>query len=93
MDVCVLGCAWGVCPGVQKIGLMAVTAVPFVGTAAFCLDEVNPHITCDHTSVLGFTAVPCEIRLLLRQHSTLEISPLITIITHWLVQRGLVTLQ
>jgi hypothetical protein len=34
--------------------------------------------------------VPSEVRLLLRQHSTLEISPLITIITRWLVQLGLV---
>ena len=34
--------------------------------------------------------VPSEVRSLQRQHSTLEISPLITIITRWLVQLGLV---
>ncbi len=36
------------------------------------------------------TDVPSEVRSLQRQHSTLEGSPLITIITRWLVQLGLV---
>jgi hypothetical protein len=37
------------------------------------------------------TDVPSEMQILLRQHSTLEISPLITIITASWLQLGLVT--
>jgi hypothetical protein len=42
-------------------------------------------------SVNPRSEVPSEVRILLRQHSTLEISPLITIITADWLQLGLVT--
>ena len=52
-------------------------------------DEDPKKITAAQT-VNPRTDVPCEARSLQIQHSTLEVSPLITIITRWLVQHGLV---
>jgi hypothetical protein len=53
--------------------------------------DEHPKEMTEAQSVNPRSEVPSEVRILLRQHSTLEISPLITIITADWLQLGLVT--